>query len=108
MAKQTYQPVFFYNSLGEKITNDPVLKAQQTLAAAGVEMNSTPAPEEDMPQEEKDQYDELSGAELKELAKERGVDISGLKKVSEVRARFREVDAEEAAQADQVASNDNE
>lgn len=110
MANQKYEPVFFYNSQGEKITNDPVLKAQQTLAAAGVDVNQSPAlkSEEEMPQDEKDQYDDLSGAELKELAKERGIDISGLKKVSEVRARFREVDAQEAAEANGGDNNSDD
>lgn len=36
MAKDKYEPVVFLDSAGNEITNDPVVKARQTLSAMGV------------------------------------------------------------------------
>lgn len=100
-----YEPVVFENSLGETISNDPVFHAQRTLAAAGVQGYGRQLPtdsDDAMP----DEYDDLKGNELKALAKERGVDITGLKTVGEVRAAFRTADAE-AAEEDEEEGDDS-
>jgi len=113
---KSYQPVYFENSLGEKISNDPVFKAQQTLLAAGVgfadsqplaaqdQLKRAAAQDDDsLPDNDDDDtpptdgdgfrtYEELDGRQLKAEAKTREVDISGLKKVGEVRAKLIEAD----------------
>lgn len=97
MAKQQYKPVTFLNSRGETISNDPVWKAQQTIQAAGADNGASDDDNLDKePQLDADgnrTYGELDGKELKALAEERGVDISGLKKVGEVRQALIDADA---------------
>jgi len=88
MAK--HEPVIFKNSQGEVISNDPIWKAQQLL---GVTDDSDDSDDE-MPVEE-NPYAGFTARELKELANERGVDISGLKKVGEVREALLAADAAE-------------
>lgn len=111
-----YTPVVFEDSKGNKISNDPVYLAQQTLEAAGITYaQSQPATmqsalvnasggapaapqapsdddeigDDDTPDVDADgkrTYKELDGKGLKTLAAQREVDITGLKKVGEVRA----------------------
>lgn len=79
---EKYIPVTFENSLGETISNDPIFLAQRTLKAAGLTGATRPDDHDEyMPTA----YDELSGKDLKALALERGVDITGLKTVGQVR-----------------------
>lgn len=89
-----YKAVTFKNSLGETISNDPIFLAQRTLAAAGIsgKVDDSGDAFDENP------YSDLKAAELKELAKERGVDIKGLKTVGDVRnALVAADDAEEEA-----------
>lgn len=109
MATSEYKPVVFQNSLGEEISNDPVWLAQKTLAQYGSLQQLPPAPLTARPQvtgddEEIDEgdtpektYAEMSGKELKALAAERGVDISGLRTVGEVRKALTDDDSAKAA-----------
>lgn len=97
MADENYEPVVFENSLGEQISNDPVFLAQRTLEAAGLQNNRF-APfggDEPMP----GPYDDLNGKELKKLAEDREVDISGLRTVGEVRKALEADDVAKAAAA---------
>ena len=48
--------------------------------------------EDEAQKDDGDDYDKLDGKALKALAGERGVDIKGMTKVSEVRAALREAD----------------
>lgn len=104
MAKSKHEPVLFKNSLGETITNDPIYRAQQTLEQAGVEVDTSAAEtddsdddveeDEESPEDaeettEEVDFDEMDGAALKAYAKDNDIDISGLKKVSEVRDAIR-------------------
>ena len=86
-----HKPVTFLDADGNVISNDPVWRAQQLL---GVESD------EDMPEdqstEDSSPYEGMSGKELKELAAERNIDITGLRKVSEVRAALEAADADES------------
>ena len=52
------------------------------------------SPEDSQGDEEEVDLDALDGAQLKELAAERGVDITGLKKVGEVRQALRDAAGE--------------
>lgn len=97
---EKYTPVIFENSLGETISNDPIFLAQRTLKAAGITGATRPDDHDEyMPSA----YDELKGSELKALALERGVDITGLKTVGQVREALTAADNAEAtpAQADE-------
>ena len=121
MANSDYEPVTFLDADGNEISNDPVWHARNTLAAAGVdestvddssaelqstidaknqeiaalkaalEARDTLDADEDN-KDDGDDYDKLGGKELQTLAKDRGVDIKGLRKVSEVRAALRAAD----------------
>ena len=102
---EKHKPVIFEDSAGNIISNDPIYLAQKTLEAAGVSFeNSQPneladaakqaAKTEETPAETVEEsldddgnrdYDELDGKGLMSLASERGVDITGLKKVAQVR-----------------------
>lgn len=102
MADQ-YEPVTFLNSAGEVISNDPIYLAQQQLAAAGlINPQVTPvvpvAHDDDELGEDSDEdkvdYATLNGPQLKALAKERGVDIKGLRTVGEVRKALADAEAE--------------
>lgn len=134
MAKQDNDWVVFEDPDGNEISNDPRWRAQQTLAQAGVEVQSADAgsdalqaeldakngeiealrqqlaaaqaqeaeddleDDDDGPQPDVDDngartYKELDGKGLKALAAERNVDISGLKKVGEVRSALIAADA---------------
>ena len=99
MSKSTHEPVTFLNSRGEVITNDPILRAQQLL---GIDPSA-----DDSDEEIGDEFEDLGGKELKALAKEREVDISGLRTVGEVREALRaaaaastETDESEEAEED--------
>lgn len=124
MTKDQEEYVTFENSLGETISNDPRWLAEQTLAAAGVgsadkdaeiaELKAkleaiesatvATASSDDDDVEDDDEvptdesgartYTELDGKALKALANERQVNISGLKKVGEVRKALIAADAE--------------
>lgn len=118
MATETYEPVTFENSLGETISNDPIYLAQKTLENAGIAFNqSQPAQlaaaqaaaaddsDEDLDEDEATDYSKLGQKELKELADERGVDISSAKKVGEVRQLLIDADVKAAAEAEVAAAN---
>lgn len=119
MANSDYEPVVFLDAEGNEISNDPVWHARNTLAAAGVDestvddsglqetidakdaeieaLKAALAAKETLDEDEDnkddgDDYDKLGGKELQALAKERGVDIKGLRKVSEVRGALRAAD----------------
>lgn len=103
--KLKHTPVIFKDATGNLITNDPVLKAHQTLGediseflteaptSAGVGDVSRTADDEEI---DTDPYNDLGGKELKQLAGDRGVSIRGLKTVGEVRQALRDADAAEA------------
>lgn len=93
--------VFFENSAGEKVSNDPRWHAQKTLASYGVEGKQ----DFDMPGE----YDDLSGAELKALAKERGISAKGFRKASQYREALEAWDEEQedSDESDEDESNDD-
>lgn len=114
MAKLTGPIVTYLDAEGNEISNDPRWIAQQYLREQGVTEEEEDAAEEDNEteaqgdegqeqtsydeegsEEEVVDYDSLNGKELKALAKERGVDITGLTKVSEVREALRAADEEE-------------
>ena len=87
------EAVTFLNSRGEVISNDPVWKAQQLL---GIKPDDS---DDEMPEE--NPYANMSARELKELAAERGVDISGLKRVGEVRDALAAADEEAKSDAEE-------
>lgn len=129
MAKhQEYQAVVFLDSAGNEISNDPIWHAQKRLAEAGLGDGPTPqvgvavgipavplgasdddsidsATPADLDSSGNRTYKELNGQELQALAKERNVDITGLKKVGEVRDALKKADADAAAQAEVDAAN---
>ena len=74
----TVEPeVTFLNSAGEEVSNDPRWHARKTLESYGgkeVVDFDIPGP-----------YDELEGAELKALTKERGIKTTGFRKASQFR-----------------------
>ena len=84
-------PVIFYMPDGTPFSNDPVWQAQQLLDPGEREQEGESDTDSDV-----DPYEGLTGAELKTLAAERGVDIAGLRKVGEVRDALRAADAAEA------------
>lgn len=109
--------VTFEDSQGNEISNDPRWLAKQTLTEAGEDVDALKAriaeleaaqrlaepprdftePEPTLEDEEgaadePDEYDSMSGAELKALAAEREVDIKGLTKVGQVRDALRAAD----------------
>lgn len=98
---EKHKPVTFTNSLGEVISNDPIFLAQQTLARAGMG-----ASDADQSIDGDNPYADLGGKELKALAKERGVDITGLKTLGQVRDALVAAD-EESADADTSDSADD-
>lgn len=91
-----YKPVLFENSRGETISNDPVYLAQQTLDqySGGNTGNGDDEAIDTSP------YADMNGRDLKAAAKERGVDISGMKTVGEVRRALEEDDAKNASAAE--------
>ena len=117
MSDNKYEPVTFEDSEGNVISNDPVWLAKQTLKQYGVEEQSTEASapaasettqtastsdDESMVED----YAKFDGAALKKLAKERNVDIKGLKTVGEVRQALIAADA--ATDEDEDDEDDNE
>lgn len=113
--KLKHTPVIFKDANGNLITNDPVLKAHQTLgediseylteppSSTGVGTATRAADDEEI---DTDPYNDLNGKELKQLAGDRGVSIKGLKTVGEVRQALRDADA--AAEADDDEEDDDE
>jgi hypothetical protein len=93
VADNDYKPVVFEDSQGNEISNDPVYQAQKLLEQQFGANGRQPRYPDDESLVPDDEYNDMNGAELKKLAKERGVDISGLKTVGEVRTRLREADA---------------
>lgn len=108
MAKTTDEEGFvtFLDSEGNEISNDPRWLAKKTLEDAGfgvsfnqsqpIQANTRMAQaagvsnddDDELGEDDEDRtedYKSYSGSELKKLANARGVDISGLKKVGEVR-----------------------
>lgn len=116
MSENTdYQPVVFENSQGEEVSNDPVWLAKKTLekygAQQGVAFGSTRpqrAADYDEVLIDTSKYDGLKGPELVALAKERGVDITGLKKVGEVREALATADLAGEQGADGGSADDNQ
>lgn len=112
--KLKHTPVVFKDANGNLITNDPVLKAHQTLGqdisefltepptSAGVGTATRRASDDE--EIDTDPYNDLNGKELKQLAGDRGVSIKGLKTVGEVRQALRDADA--AAEADDDEDDD--
>lgn len=108
--------VTFLDAEGNEISNDPRWHAQKVLAEAGLDSNAKvdelqatvaekdaeleqlraalaaaeSIADEDDDAETEDEFSKLTGPELKEAAKQRGVDIKGIRKASEVRAKLRE------------------
>lgn len=91
---------------GTEVSNDPRWLARKTLASTGVdidamqakiaelqaqidEANAASEEDDDQTNEDGDEFDKLNGKELKALAAERNVDISGMTKVGEVRDALR-------------------
>ncbi len=100
---------------GTEVSNDPRWLAQRTLKRAGIAGDSNDSAElkakiaeleaklaeatksdedddEDDSNEDGDEYDALKGADLKKLAADRNVDISGMTKVGQVRDALRAAD----------------
>jgi len=115
--KLKHTPVIFKDAAGNLITNDPVLRAHQTLGediseylteaptSAGVGDVSRTNDDEEI---DTDPYNELGGKELKKLAADRGVNIRGLKTVGEVRQALRDADeAEDESDDDEDDESDN-
>lgn len=104
-----YEPVTFEDSQGNTISNDPIWLAQQTLKAAGIgdepETEAEAEAEVDEDIDKPADYKDLDAPALKALASERGVDLTGLKKVSEVRAAIVADDVRLAAEAEVEAAN---
>lgn len=106
----SYKPVTFLNSKGEVISNDPVYLAQQTLAAANISMGSNSGDDRDDSEDLLDEtpdYTHLKGKDLGQYARERGVDIKGLK-AGEVRQALMDLDAEEATDSSEDETEDDE
>lgn len=114
-----HKPVLFEDSRGNVFSNDPIWLAQQTLAKAGMTVGAAvpvvaspehPADDSDDSLDddtEESPYAELGGKELKALANERGVDITGLTKVGQVRDALTAADeAEKAEEASTETSED--
>jgi pyruvate/2-oxoglutarate dehydrogenase complex dihydrolipoamide acyltransferase (E2) component len=97
-----YQPVIFENSRGDIISNDPVYLAQQTIDAytGGNSSNGDDEAIDTSP------YADMNGRDLKAAAKERGVDISGMKTVGEVRRALEEDDAAKAEAPAEQSTDD--
>lgn len=118
--------VVFEDSQGNEISNDPRWFARKVLGSEGVDVaameaeleelrafkaaqvatpaqpqTQNPPAEDDLgdaeDEPEDDKYSALKGAELKDLAKTEGLDITGLKTVGEVRKAFRDRDAAAAS-----------
>ena len=113
MATENDDIVTFLNSAGEEVSNDPRWLAKRNLANSGTDVDALQAEnealkarlaalessdtsdgvdEDEDTKEDGDDYDKMDGKALKALAAERGVDIKGMTKVSEVRAALREAD----------------
>ena len=115
MATEKDDIVTFLNSAGDEISNDPRWLAKKNLANSGTDVDALQAEnealkarlaaleasttddsagvdEDEAQKDDGDDYDKLDGKALKALAGERGVDIKGMTKVSEVRAALREAD----------------
>ena len=115
MATENDDIVTFLNSAGEEVSNDPRWLAKKNLANSGTDVDALQAEnealkarlaaletgatddsagvdEDEAQKDDGDDYDKLDGKALKALAGERGVDIKGMTKVSEVRAALREAD----------------
>jgi hypothetical protein len=112
--KIKHKPVVFRAADGSLITNDPVLRAHQMLGEdiseflndeAGVEAASARThDDEDI---DTDPYADMTGAQLKDEAKKRSVDIKGLTKVGQVRDALRAADEAEAAKAAEAENQDD-
>jgi len=104
MAK--HEPVVFEDSRGNKISNDPVWLAEQTLknakAAMGAEDPTASAQGTDKNNEliDTSPYADMDGKALKAAASDKGVDITGLKTVGEVKAALIAFDEKTAADAE--------
>lgn len=87
--------VYFEDSQGNVFSNDPRWLARKTLNDLGVEDNNT---DFDMP----GPYDNLSGAELKALAKEREISTKGFRKASQYREALEAWDDKQSNSDDEV------
>lgn len=97
--------VTFENSLGETVSNDPNYLAKERLEAAGIQVGGASTPS-DHDEAITTPYDELKQQELKDLAKERGVDLKGAKTVGDLRQRL--VDADDAAEDEDEDDSDSD
>jgi hypothetical protein len=106
----TPEPVVFLWPDGTEFSNDPIWLARKRLAE--FQMANPTAPRVPLgPDDDTDfsEYDDMDGKALKAVANEKGVDISGLKKVGQVRAALIAFDeAQVAAKAAGDADNDDE
>ena len=100
-------PVIFLMPDGSEVSNDPSFGFQRQAEDAAssreaelraeieaelrakIEAERRGEAEDADADDDNDEFSNLGGKELKELAEERGVDISGLKKVGEVREALR-------------------
>lgn len=88
--------VVFHDSDGNEISNDPRWhhrKFAEQEKERLQNLESTPGDSDD--EIEKDELDELNGRQLKKLAEEEDVDISGLTKVGQVREAIRSARAQQ-------------
>ena len=100
-------PVIFNLADGTEVSNDPSFRYKAFLAQEAereAELERLNALSQDGPgepakvdQPAEDEYTNLPGKELKELANQRGVDLTGLTKVGQVRQALRNADALAAA-----------
>lgn len=97
------KPVVFELPDGTEVSNDPLFHQQQFLKQdaenkARLQAERDAADDEDL---HTDDLDGLKGAELKALAEDEDIDITGLKKVGEVKAAIREARAAKAQAGEQ-------
>lgn len=107
MAKNKYDDMVIFNSPDGPVSNDRRFdreEYEEYLAAKSDE----DLPDDDEGVEEGPDYSSLKAAEVKELAKERGLDISGLTKKSEVVKLLEEADAAGETGDDSDEDDDSE
>lgn len=108
-ATDTGAPVIFLWPDGTEFSNDPDWQAARRMEAYAVAHPGAPrvgtGPSDDTDFSE---YDDMDGPALKAAAKEKGVDITGLKKIGLVRAALVAHDEAVAAGSDDSDDDDDE